>query len=1001
MQNKGAFQLLAIVFALVCVYQLSFTFMAKRVESQAKVSPMGEKAYLDSISSKGVYNFLWLKDFTYKECTERELNLGLDLKGGINVTLEVSEADIIRSLSNFSTDSTFNKVMKIAMEEHANGQKDFVALFVNAWNKVVPNDRLARIFATFELKDKITPTSNNAQVEKVIRQEVDDAISNSYNVIRNRIDRFGVAQPNIQRLENSGRILVELPGAKDPSRIRKLLQGTANLEFWETYENSEIYPFLISANSKLRELASAKLANAPKEESSKVAVTKEVKKKETQATDTTNKLISAVQQSQDTTAKSASEAAFASENPLFKVLRPAVGQQGPFPGPSVGIAEAGDTARVDAYLAMPQIKALFPHDVKFLWSVKPMETNGNTYALIAIKISTRDGRAPLDGGVITDAREEFGNSGGGQAQVAMSMNATGSKVWARLTADNKGRCIAIVLDNYVYSYPVVNDEITGGNSQISGNFTIEEAKDLANVLKSGKLPAPARIIQEAIVGPSLGQATINSGMWSFLMSFMLIMIYMVVYYSRRGGFIADVTLIFNLFFLIGVLASFGAVLTLPGIAGIVLTMGMAVDANVLIFERIREEIRAGKGVNLAIADGHKHALSAIVDGNMTTLITALILYVFGSGPIRGFATTLAIGIVTSLFAALIISRLMIEFYVAKGFKITFSTKLSETAFTKVRIKFIEWRKYAYGMSITFLVIIAISLIVRGLNPGIDFTGGRSFVVKFDKPVQSTEVAITLEKVFGEAPEVKTYGSNKELKITTKYRINENGPTVDDEVDMKLYEGLKTYLPQGTTFATFDTANKISSDKVGPTVAKDIRKDAIIAVMFALLAIFVYIFLRFRNVTYGVGAIVSLAHDAIMVIGVYTLFYHRVSFPLEVDQSFIAAVLTIIGASVYDTVIIFDRIREYTHLYPKRERKDVLNDAMNHTLGRTFSTSFTTFIVLIPMFFLAGQGIQGFIFGLMVGIFFGSFSSVFVAAPVAYDLSRWREKRALKKAELKK
>lgn len=1001
MQNKGAFKLLAVVLALVCVYQLSFTFVAKMVESKAKDYPRGEKAYLDSISTKGVYNFLWLKDFTYKDCKERELNLGLDLKGGINVTLEVSEADIIRSLSNFSTDSTFNKVMKIAMKEHANGQKNFVALFVNTWNEVVPNDRLARIFATFELKDKITPTSTNGQVEKVLRQEVDDAISNSFNVIRNRIDRFGVAQPNIQRLENSGRILVELPGAKDPERIRKLLQGTANLEFWETYENSEIYPNLVAANTKLRELESAKLAEAPKENQSKAAPTKEVNKKETQAADTSNKLISAVQQSQDTSAASANEEAFASENPLFKVLRPMVGQQGPFSGPSVGIAEAGDTARVNAYLEMPQIKALFPHDVKFLWTVKPVETNGNTYSLIAIKISTRDGRAPLDGGVITDAREEYGNNSGGRAEVTMSMNATGTKVWARLTADNKGRCIAIVLDNYVYSYPVVNDEITGGNSQISGNFTIEEAKDLANVLKSGKLPAPARIIQEAIVGPSLGQATIKAGMSSFIFSFILVLIYMMIYYSRRAGFIADIALMFNLFILVGVLASFGAVLTLPGIAGIVLTMGMAVDANVLIFERIREEIRAGKGINLAITDGHKNALSAIIDGNMTTLITAIILYIFGSGPIRGFATTLTIGILTSLFSALVVSRLIIEYYVSKGHKITFSTKLSEGAFTKVHVKFIEWRKYAYGFSLTLLAIFITSFFVRGLNPGIDFSGGRSFVVKFDHTVKPTEVAQTLKGAFGEAPEVKTFGSDNQVKITTNYRINETSPTVDDEVDMKLFTGLHSYLPANLSFKKFDSDYKVSSEKVGPTVAVDIRRDAIIAVIFALLAIFIYIFIRFRNVTYSIGGIASLAHDSIMVIGVYSLFYHRVPFALEVDQAFIAAVLTIIGYSINDTVIIYDRIREYIGLYPKRNRAEIIDAAMNDTLSRTFSTSFSTFIVLIPMFFLAGEVIQGFLFGLIVGIFFGSFSSVFVATPIAYDLARWREKRALKKAELKR
>ncbi len=987
MQNKGAFKFLAVVFILVCFYQLSFTFVAMMEESKAKDYKNGETAYLDSISTEPVYNFIWLKKFTYKECKEREINLGLDLKGGMNVTLEVSVEDIVRSLGNYSTDTVFNKAIKLALEKQRNSQSDFVTLFGESFKEIAPNDRLARIFATFELKEKISAKSTNDEVLKVIRVEAEGAIANSFNIIRNRIDRFGVAQPNIQRLEGSGRILVELPGAKDPQRVRKLLQGTANLEFWETYEIRELVPYLQAADAKIAEIQAA---TAPvKEEKAAVAATEKPK------SDSTNALLSQVQ-AKDTAKVSNEELANRKNNP-FTSLLPAYSDRGPV----VGAALIRDTAQINKYLALPQVKALFPADVRFLWAVKPLEKGSNRIALVAIKISTRDRRAPLDGGAITDAREEFGDQSGGAAEVSMSMDAAGAKTWARLTGANKGRSIAIVLDEYVYSYPTVNDEITGGRSQITGGFTIDEAKDLANVLKSGKLPAPARIIQEAIVGPSLGQATINSGMWSFMMSFLLILVYMVVYYSRKGGMIANISLIFNLFFLVGVLASFGAVLTLPGIAGIVLTMGTAVDSNVLIFERIREEIRAGKGVNLAIHDGHKHAISAIVDGNMTTFITAIVLYVFGSGPIRGFATTLAIGIVTSLFATLIISRLVIEFYVARGYKLSFSTKLSENAFTKVKIKFIEWRKYAYGMSIGLVVIIAASLVIRGLNPGIDFSGGRSFIVKFENAVQTAEVSNTLKDAFGEAPEVKSFGSDKEIKITTKYRIEESGTNVDDEVDRTLFEGLKTYLPAGTTFEKFDKDYKVSSDKVGPTVADDIRRDAIIAVIFSLLAIFIYIFFRFRSVASGLGSVVSLAHDAIMVIGVYSLFYHRVSFPLEVDQSFIAAILTIIGISVYDTVIIFDRIREYTALYPKRERKEVLDAAMNDTLGRTFSTSLTTFIVLVPMFFLAGQTIQGFMFGLMVGVFFGSFSSVFVATPIAYDLTLWNEKRKAKKALLKK
>ncbi|SDD06614.1 protein translocase subunit SecDF [Williamwhitmania taraxaci] len=989
MQNKGAFRLLAVVLALVCLYQLSFTFMAKVVESKAKDYAKGETAYLDSISTEPLYT---LFPFTYKECKEREINLGLDLKGGMNVTLEVSVEEIVRSLGNYSTDTIFNKAIALALQKQQNSQSDFVTLFAESFDEIAPNDRLARFFATFELKDRITAQSTNSEVIKVIRVETEGAIANSFNIIRNRIDRFGVAQPNIQRLENSGRILVELPGAKDPQRVRKLLQGTANLEFWETYEMSELVQNFAAVNAKIAELEAitspTKVVDSVKTE---VATPK---------SDSTNALLAQVQ-AKDTNKVSNDELTFRKNNPLYAVIRPQVNEQGQVaPGPIVGVSQIKDTAKVNAYLAMPQVKALFPADLRLLWSVKPME-GGKLVSLIAIKANTRDGRAPLDGGVITDAREEFGNQGGSNAEVTMVMDAEGSKTWARMTAANKGRCIAIVLDEYVYSFPTVNDEITGGRSQISGRFSIEEAKDLANVLKSGKLPAPARIIQEAIVGPSLGQATINSGMMSFLFSFILVLFYMVLYYSRRGGLIADMSLMFNLFILIGVLASFGAVLTLPGIAGIVLTMGMAVDANVLIFERIREEIRSGKGINLSITDGHKSAMSAIIDGNMTTLITAIVLYIFGSGPIRGFATTLTIGILTSLFSALVVSRLIIEYYVAKGHKITFSTKLSEGAFTKVHIKFIEWRKYAYAFSLSLILIFGASFAIRGLNPGIDFAGGRSFVVKFDQKVKPTEVAITLKSAFEEAPEVKTFGTDNQVKITTKYRIKENGTTVDNEVDVALFNGLKAYLPADLTFDKFDSEYKISSDKVGPTVADDIRRDAIIAVIFSLLAIFIYIFIRFKNLSYGLGGIASLAHDAIIVIGVYSLFYHRVPFALEVDQAFIAAVLTIIGYSINDTVIIFDRIREYISLYPKRERKDIIDAAMNDTLSRTFSTSFTTFIVLIPMFFFAGEVIRGFIFGLIIGIFFGSFSSVFVATPIAYDIARWREKRAAKKLLAKK
>ncbi|KAF5079724.1 Protein export membrane protein [anaerobic digester metagenome] len=993
MQNKGAIRFIAIALALVCLYQLSFTWVTKRVEKQAREYANGDSAkefyYLDSIASEPVYNFLWVRDFTFRECKEREINLGLDLKGGMNVTLQVSVEDIVKSLSNNNTDSTFLKAFDLAKTLPAN--QDFITRFGTAFETVAPNARLAPFFQTRELSDRITFNSTNQEVIEVIRAEAEGAISNSFNIIRNRIDRFGVSQPNIQRLENSGRILVELPGVKEPERVRKLLQGTASLEFWETYDNQVVYPLLENANRKIKEIRDAQAT-----ETDQVIAVKETTEA-APADSTGNELVELLKKegAADTTAL-ATNAQFEKEFPLFTKLKPSAGANNQLmPGPAVGLAHYRDTAAVNALLKMPQVKTLFPRDLRFLWTVKPVkwDKTESLYELIAIKASSRDGKAPLDGSAVTEAREEFGNNGGSTAEVSMVMNAEGSKTWARLTADNIGSSIAIVLDDYVYSYPRVNDEIKGGRSSITGDFTVNEAKDLANVLKSGKLPAPARIIQEEIVGPSLGKAAINSGFTSFLLAFVVVLIFMLFYYSVSAGLIADIALIANLFFLIGILASFGATLTLPGIAGIVLTLGMAVDANVLVFERIREELRSGKGDSLSISEGYKNAYSAIIDGNVTTLLTGIILYIFGSGPIRGFATTLVIGILTSLFSALFLTRLIVEMMAKRKGGLRFSTRFSEGAFKNAKFNFIGSRKIAYIISSGLMIIFIASLAIRGLNPGIDFAGGRTYVVKFDQSVSTVEIADDLRNVFGNAPEVKTFGDDNQVKITTKYKIDVEGDNIDNEVDSLLYIGVKNLLPENTDLSTFRTDYKQSSMKVGPTIAHDIKRDAVIAVLLSLLAIFLYILIRFKNWRFSTGAVAALAHDTIVVIGVFSILYNRVPFSMEIDQAFIAAILTIIGYSINDTVIIFDRIREYFGLYPKRERVANINNALNDTLSRTFATSFSTLVVLIPIFFFGGEVIRGFIFGLIIGILVGTYSSLFIASPIALDL----EKKGAKKA----
>lgn len=987
MQNKTAILILAITLGLVSIYQLSFTGAAYKVSRDAKKYAKGDLVkqtdYVDSIRTLPKEQWSFLGN-TFKEVQKKELNLGLDLKGGMNVILEVSVEDILRALSNYNQDKTFTDALARAKEMGKQSQSDFLTLFGRAFQEIAPNAKLASIFGTVELRDKINFNSTNDEVLKVLDTEVSGAITNAFNILRTRIDRFGVVQPNITQLATKGRILIELPGQTNPQRVRELLQGTANLEFWETYENAEVIGYLMEANNRLKEIQ----ANAVKVETtpeitlspSSGAVAQDTAKK-------AQDLLDLISKDTSNAISENTRESFDLQNPLFGLLNPRVNREGqPEPSCMVGLASSKDTAKVNKMLKMNQIRSIFPRDLKLLWSQNPYkyDPTKTIYELHAIKITTRDGRPPLDGDVITSARTSSGVTGS-EVEVDMNMNAEGAKIWARMTRENVDRCIAVVLDGYVRSYPRVIQEITGGNTQITGDFTIEEADDLSNILKSGKLPAPARIISDTIIGPTLGQEAINSGMISFVIAFLIVLFYMIFYYSRSAGTIADIALFSNVFLLIGVSASLGAVLTLPGIAGIVLTMGMSVDANVLIYERIREELRAGKGIKLAVADGYKGALSAILDSNITTLLTGIVLYLFGTGPIKGFATTLVIGIFTSLFCAIFITRLIYEWLLKRNAKLSFSIKMTANILKNTHIDFIGKRKYFYAASIAVTIIGVASLFIRGLNPGIDFTGGRTYVVRFEEPVKTSEVAANLTGAFGEAPLVVTFGNDKTVRITTKYKINETG--VDDEVETALYTGLKGMVGEGVSRDKFLTDYRISSETVGPTIASDIKTKAIWAVFVSLVIMFLYIFVRFRNWQYGLGAMVALAHDTMIVIGIYSLFWGILPFTMEIDQAFIAAILTVIGYSVNDTVVVFDRLREFLPLHRKRPTGEVINLAMNDTLSRTLNTGVTSILVLIAMFFLGGATIRGFLFAMIVGIVVGTYSSIFVASSIVYDTTR--------------
>lgn len=994
MQNKGLIRILVVAISLVCIYQLLFTYYSFKVESDAKKyalikakkeNPGGtpvdiealakkyETFYIDSISGQPVFNFLGLKKYTYRDVSEFAIPLGLDLKGGMNVTLEISVIDLIRSMSGYSTDSTFNAALRLAQKNQTTSKEDFVTLFGKAFTEKDPNAKLAAIFNTLELRDKVNFNSTNEQVLKVIRDEANAAIDNSYQILRNRIDRFGVASPNIQQLQTKGRILIELPGVKDEQRVRKLLQGTANLEFWETYENSEVYPYLLEVNKRLRELNILKQAGL-KSDSAKTAA------------DTTKAggLLSEIQKQKKDSLAAGSMAEIAKNFPLFSLMTPGTSREGQLMrGPVIGYAHVKDTARIDEILSTSKIKAVFPRTMLFRWTAKPVQKDGNIYEMIALKVTNRDGRAPLDGSTVTDARQDFAQNRASSV-VDMNMNAEGAKIWQRMTRENVGKSIAVVLDNLVQSFPTVQGEIPSGRTEISGNFTVEEAKDLANMLKSGRMPATATIVAEDVVGPTLGKESIQSGMISFLIAFILVLTYMLVFYSMGGGLTANIALLFNLFFLVGILACLGATLTLPGIAGIVLTMGMAVDANVLINERVEEEIRAGKGQRLAVKDGFWHAYSAIIDGHVTSLLTGIVLYVFGSGPIRGFATTLIIGLITSLFTSIFIARLAIEWSLDKGHKIKFVSDRTKEWLRHTRVPFIQKRRLFYFISGTLIAISILSLSTKKLNLGIDFKGGRTYVVRFDRDVNVEDIIGSLAKEFGVNPEVKTYGGNNQVRITTDYKVDQENTEADREVERLLFQGLKPFLRNDVTMDKFLSDNRVSYAKVGPTISSDLKRDAVYAIFFALLIIALYITMRFRNWAFGLGGLVSLAHDTIITLGAFSLFDGWLPFSLSVDQSFIAAILTVVGYSIMDTVVVFDRIREYVRLHPKQDTTTTYNNAMNSTLRRTFSTSLTVLIVLFAIFLFGGVSIKGFIFALLFGIFIGTYSSVFVATPVAFD-----------------
>lgn len=1031
MQNKGLLTTFTILFAIASLYSLSLTWFAVNVENDAKEyaetyhngSSDAEFAYLDSMASVEVYPII---GYTYGELRAKMLNLGLDLKGGMNVTLEVQIDEVVRALSSYSDDPSFNEAIEKANELQVKNGGNFVTYFEQAYNEINPNGKLISVFYTRDNKEKLKPDASNEEVLTFINEVANAAIEQSFEVLRTRINLFGAAQPSIQRLTGSDRILVELPGVKNKERVRQLLQGTAKLEFWTTYQNNEFFPVWEEVNATLVKLLnkdeSTKSESDSTEVTAETAAPAEDNAEEVTATNNETKDESDLltQLDNDSTKKDSSSSDLLSqlgeesgedslalfqksvkENPLFAIMTIPTytneeGQQMFAEGAIVGIVAVKDTAKLNSYLAMPKIKEIInPRKYKLLWAYKPFDDNQQFLQLYAIKVTNRDGKADLEGDVIVDASQQFGMYNGAP-EIEMLMNGEGATKWRLLTGENVGKPIAIVLDGLVYSAPAPSEEIAGGRSSITGNFTIEEAKLIANILKAGKLPAPAKIVEEAVVGPTLGQESISKGMFSFIIALLIVLAYMVFYYSK-AGIASVIALLANMFFIFGILASMPQLiaLTLPGIAGIILTIGMSVDANVLIFERIREEIAAGKGMRLAVTDGYKFAYSSIIDANITTLLTGFVLWFFGTGPVEGFAKTLVIGILTSLFTAIFITRLIFEYQLNKGKVLKFATNLTDGLFQNTNIQFLNNRKKFYILSGIIIVIGIGSLATKGLQKGVDFQGGRTYVVRFDnvEKVETQTVSKLLEAQFDAAPEVKTFGDDNQVKITTTYLIDSQDENADDLVEDKLYNGLTSVLGSEVSKEDFMDNFLMSSQKVGPTIANDMIRSSILSVIFSLIIIFLYIVFRFKKWQYGAGALIALSHDVLIVLSLFSIFYGILPFSLEIDQAFIAAILTVVGYSINDTVVVFDRIREYLGSYKKREINDVVNSAINSTLSRTVNTSLSTIFVLLMIFIWGGEVIRGFTFALLIGVIVGTYSSAFLASPIVYDfMNKQKEKK---------
>lgn len=979
MQGKGLIQFFTILLTLACLYSISFTFVTRKVERQAveyaKGDPIKERAYLDSVADQTVYNLGFI-DFTYLEAKEREIALGLDLKGGMNVTMEISLQELIQNLAGNPKDEIFNQALANAEQLSKESQKDYVTLFGEEFKKLDPNKPLSSFFATKDNAALVTQKSTDAEILTFLKKESESAIDRSFNILRTRIDKFGVSSPNIQKQQGSNRILIELPGVTDKDRVRKLLQGSAKLEFWETYDNLEIFPLLENINRTL--------ASTLKDTTKKAVATTQV---DTAAAASEAGKLAALTGKTDSTEVSAESALASAQNPLFAVLAPSTGQAANGetvlrPGVTIGYVALKDTALVNSYLENPIIKSIIPSNVKLAWAVKPVSNTEKVFELYALKPSNLDGSAALAGNVVTDARSDFDERG--NPQVTMYMNTEGARQWKRITAAASAdpthkQSIAIVLDNVVYSAPTVQNEIPNGISSITGNFQIEDTQDLANILKAGRLPAPAKIVEEAVIGPTLGQAAITAGVTSAVVGFALVLVFMIFYYNR-AGLVANIAVVVNVFFIMGILASLGAVLTLPGIAGIVLTMGTAVDANVLIYERIREEMVAGKSMRQVIADGYKHAMPSILDSQLTTFIVGAILYSFGSGPIVGFATTLMIGILTSLFTSIFISRIIFEWMLSKDWKITVSYPWSAHTLKNANYGFVNKRKIYYIISSAAIIISLIFIFTKGFTLGVDFKGGRTYVAKFDQEVNLEEVRNDLNASFGEATEVKTYGGNDQLRITTAFLVDETNDAADNSVLEKLNEGL------AKTGVNYEI---VSSQKVGPTVANDIKTSAFYSVIFAIIGIGLYILFRFKKWEYSVAAALGLVHDAIVVLGIFSIFDGILPFEMDMNQSFIAAILTVVGYSINDTVVVFDRLREYLGM-PSSKKTDhavIINEAINRTLSRTIITSLTVIFVLAVLFVFGGEVIRGFSFAILIGIFLGTYSSIFLSAPIVYDLEK--------------